>query len=112
MLSPGEAPLKLRIRRLGIVVAALAVAGLAWFAPPAAEDVALSVNGALATSPSNATRGGPPSRFAALPQRPDIGEQAGELFGARSWIPAVSAKPVEAAAAAPTAPQNPYKYAA
>jgi hypothetical protein len=47
-----------------------------------------------------------------LPDRSGIGEQAGELFGARSWTP-LPARPSEAPPpAAPTAPQNPYKFAA
>jgi hypothetical protein len=66
---------------------------------------------AASGSSSPVSRTSPPSRFAALPDRSGIGEQAGELFGARSWTPP-PAKPSEAPVAAPTAPQNPYKFAA
>ena len=66
---------------------------------------------AASGSSSPVSRTSPPSRFAALPDRSGIGEQAGELFGARSWTPP-PAKPSEALVAASAAPQNPYKFAA
>jgi hypothetical protein len=50
--------------------------------------------------------------LAALPNRAAIGEQRGELFGAKSWTPPVVAAPPAAAQAAPAiATPNPYKVA-
>jgi len=100
----------MRTRKLWIFGAGAAVAALAWFAPPASEDVGAPAKGSAGASRSPAQLH-ESARVAALPERAPIGEQRGELFGSKSWTPPVSAAPAVAPAVEPVVPPNPYKVA-
>lgn len=95
------------------MVAGLAVAGLAWFAPRGSDDASQPANRPQAKSGSSSAVSNASPPFASLPERTGIGKRAGDLFGSQSWAPP-PAEPSEAPAAAapPTAPPNPYKFAA
>src|SRR5262245_53368072 len=95
-------------RRLAVGAAgAAAAAALAWCAPSTPEDMSLPHASRGSAAPAHPAFA---SSLAALPQRAGIGEPAGKLFGARSWIPPVAKVPV-APAAVPAAPPNPYRFA-
>jgi len=99
----------MRMRRLWIFAAGAAVAALAWFAPPGAEDISAPAKGASrsAVSPRETS-----AALVVLPERAPIGKQRGEIFGAKSWTPQVSAAlAASAPPAPPAAPSNPYKVA-
>jgi hypothetical protein len=97
--------------RLWIFAGGVAVAALAWFAPPANDDVVAPAKGSAGAAKATAAQR-EASRLAVLPQRAPIGEQRGEIFGSKTWTPPVAAR---AAAppppAEPVAPPNPYKVA-
>src|SRR5712671_3370680 len=96
--------------RLLIFAGGAAVAVLAWFAPPANEDVVAPVKGSAGAAKAPAQR--ETWGLAALPRRAPIGEQRGELFGSKTWTPPVAAASAPAARPAePQAPPNPYKVA-
>ncbi len=95
--------------RLWISAGAAAVAVLAWFAPPANDDVAAPAKASAGSAKAPAAQR-EASRFAALPQREPIGAQRGEIFGARTWTPPVVAAPAPRPPE-PVAPPNPYKVA-
>jgi hypothetical protein len=98
--------------RLWIFAGGAAVAVLAWFAPPANEDVAAPAKAGAGSANAPAAQR-EASRLAALPRRAPIGEQRGELFGSKTWTPPVAAARPAAAPppAEPVAPPNPYKVA-
>jgi hypothetical protein len=101
----------MRTRRLWILAGCAAVAALAWFAPPGAEDTGPSANkSAGAVKPSAPPR--ETSQLAALPERATLGVQQGELFGSNAWTPPASAAPdAPSAPPVPVMPPNPYKVA-
>lgn len=68
--------------------------------PPAQNDV-------VAVTPG--PKGEPASATLSLPERPALGEPAGELFGSQSWQP--PAPKITAAPGAPSAPPMPYRFA-
>lgn len=93
-----------------MVLAAVAVAWFAWFAPsPGSDPSALPAKSTVGRGDA-AVIEQRPSRFGALPERAAIGEPRGELFGAQSWAPPQVSSAV-APKAAPAAPPNPYKVA-
>jgi len=97
--------------RLLIFAGGAAVAVLAWFAPPANEDVVAPVKGSAGAAKAPAAQR-ETSGLAALPQRAPIGAQRGELFGSKTWTPPVAAASAPPSPPAePVAPPNPYKVA-
>jgi hypothetical protein len=113
-VGSGGIPLKAGTRKLAIVAAGGATVLLVWFAPPPAtqgERTALTNSSARAAQvPAPRTA----SQLERLPERTPIGEQRGELFGARTWAspaPAAPKKVEPAPEAEPAAPPNPYKVA-
>ena len=100
-----------RTRTVWLFAAGAAVAVLAWFAPPANEDVVAPAKGSTGTAKVPAAQR-EASALAALPKRAPIGAQRGELFGSRTWTPPVVAKPeAPPRPPEPVAPPNPYKVA-
>src|SRR5258705_2970548 len=97
--------------RLWIFAGGAAVAVLAWFAPPANDDVVAPAKGSAGAAKATAAQR-EASRLAVLPQRAPIGEQRGEIFGSKTWTPPVAARAaVPPPPAEPGAPPNPYKVA-
>jgi hypothetical protein len=94
----------------GLVLAAAAAAAVPWLAPmfSAAPDRAPSAKApSPGESPQNAD-----SRFAALPERPALGQPGGPLFSAPPPPPAPKkAAPAPVVEAKPTPPPMPYRVA-
>jgi hypothetical protein len=95
-------------RRLIIAAAGLAAGGLAWFAPPEAEDPVAPAARVREPSKTPGALAPDVTRLAQLPSREPIGEMRGEPFASRSWAPPA---PKPAAAPPPVAPPSPYAFA-
>src|SRR6267143_1093478 len=105
MVVPAGVPRLRKKRILGLLVVAVAVAGLLLPERPQPDSAQPAKSEARSASSDG--------RFAALPSRDAIGKPRGELFGFRSWAPSqpvVRAGPA-AAPAAPAPPPMPYRIA-